>query len=147
MNITYNQDKVNKHKYSIRKKTDWKTKNIVFKDNDDFLYWFNRYYDSKSCELCELPFKSTKERHIDHNHTTGLPRNIICCRCNRRRIDNKQLKSSIQRYIYKDNKTNYYVFQKQYLNTHRFIRKRKNLNDLNWIKLSYLLLNKNRFYT
>jgi superfamily II helicase len=148
MNITYNLDKfTNEYKYSIQKKNDWKKLNILFLDDQDFLYWFNRYNNSKKCELCQIPFKSTRQRHMDHNHITRLPRNVICCKCNRNRIDNKQIKSSIQRYIYKDKKTDYYVFQKLYLNNHRFIRKRKNLNDLNWIKFSYLILNKNRFYT
>lgn len=35
------------------------------------------------CDCCGLPFRnSPSEPALDHSHTTGLPRGLICVRCN-----------------------------------------------------------------
>lgn len=35
-----------------------------------------------ACAICELGFTSTRSTHVDHNHTTGLARAILCLSCN-----------------------------------------------------------------
>ena len=34
------------------------------------------------CAVCKTPPKSGKSLHIDHDHTTGLVRGLLCFRCN-----------------------------------------------------------------
>ena len=43
---------------------------------------YERYINSTECELCNKEYKNTTDRHLDHDHTTGLFRNIVCCSCN-----------------------------------------------------------------
>ena len=46
-------------------------------------------YNMTNCQICETVFtegthkgSATTERHIDHCHTTGAVRGVICARCN-----------------------------------------------------------------
>lgn len=34
------------------------------------------------CGLCREPFKSAKDTHVDHCHTTWVVRGILCFNCN-----------------------------------------------------------------
>ena len=35
-----------------------------------------------SCKICKSPFKNTRDAHVDHQHTTGKVRGILCSKCN-----------------------------------------------------------------
>jgi hypothetical protein len=37
---------------------------------------------SGRCMICNSPFKSNSDAHLDHNHKTGQIRDILCCNCN-----------------------------------------------------------------
>ncbi len=37
---------------------------------------------NNQCAICSKTFKSTKETHIDHCHTTGVVRGLLCTDCN-----------------------------------------------------------------
>tara|TARA_R110000851_G_scaffold164861_2_gene309264 strand:+ start:318 stop:767 length:450 start_codon:yes stop_codon:yes gene_type:complete len=41
------------------------------------------------CELCGNAFKSSRNRHMDHDHITGKFRNIVCSKCNHNKSDRK----------------------------------------------------------
>lgn len=51
-----------------------------FKINDDEL---NLLLIKNTCAICGNEFKSSKDKHIDHNHTTDKIRGVLCSRCNR----------------------------------------------------------------
>lgn len=34
------------------------------------------------CAICRRPFESTLKTHIDHSHTRGEPRELLCAACN-----------------------------------------------------------------
>ena len=45
-------------------------------------FYDERYLPSTNCEVCEKVFKSTKDKCMDHSHTTGEIRYVLCHRCN-----------------------------------------------------------------
>ena len=61
-------------------KYNWKKIGIKF--NDNFEEWYARYINSNECEKCNEPYKSLRDRCMDHDHITGEPRNILCQSCN-----------------------------------------------------------------
>jgi len=69
-------------------KYDWKKKGLIFNDTE-FEAIYERYITSSKCELCSKTFKNTKDRHMEHNNTTGKFRNIVCTKCNKLKSDNK----------------------------------------------------------
>lgn len=50
--------------------------------HDDFDALFEKYINTEECEHCAKQFKNTRDRHLDHDHTTGLFRLIVCFKCN-----------------------------------------------------------------
>ena len=91
-------------------KGSWKKIGIKFTD-EEFEYWYNKYIYATNCELCNEVFKTSRNRHLDHNHDTGEIRNIICRTCNFLKKDNK---------IYSNNKTGYTGIYK--INNKRYIQ-------------------------
>ena len=57
----------------------WRTRGLNM-DNVDEIY--NRYIYCKECEWCHTPFKSRRDRDMDHCHLTGEFRGILCHQCN-----------------------------------------------------------------
>ena len=57
----------------------WKRSGLIH-DNYNDLY--NIYINTHDCMVCDTPFKSRRDRHLDHDHTTNLYRNILCQSCN-----------------------------------------------------------------
>jgi hypothetical protein len=64
----------------------WKH-NSIKSDNYDKLYEY--FINVKNCEECEVELvegnKSNNSRCLDHNHKTGLFRNVLCNSCNVKR--------------------------------------------------------------
>ena len=59
----------------------WKTKGVI---NDDFDKLYDYYLNCKFCEECNIDFTLCK-KNLDHDHTTGLFRNVVCSSCNIKR--------------------------------------------------------------
>lgn len=73
----------------------WKRRGII---SDDFDELYDKYIKCNECELCNCELTGGKgiigRRHLDHDHDTGLFRNILCGKCNIN-LNNKKIKSSI----------------------------------------------------
>jgi len=76
-----------------RKKHHWIEQGIKFDDQLQFITIYYHYLATKTCDKCNIKFTegNTKYRKcLDHNHNTGLFRNILCANCNiNDRSDNK----------------------------------------------------------
>tara|TARA_R110000868_G_scaffold1900_4_gene15006 strand:- start:29 stop:445 length:417 start_codon:yes stop_codon:yes gene_type:complete len=62
----------------------WKLRGVI---NDDFSSLYDYYLNCKNCEECNVEFYSNgnNRRCLDHDHETGLFRNVLCSLCNVRR--------------------------------------------------------------
>jgi hypothetical protein len=65
------------HKNMIKKS--WKKRGV---DMTNYDYVYELYINTSCCDHCKNIFKNTKDRQLDHNHTTGEIRNIVCQKCN-----------------------------------------------------------------
>jgi hypothetical protein len=57
----------------------WKQRGLIY-DNYDELY--ETYIKTMQCGHCKTEFTKNNRRCLDHDHTTGLFRKIVCHRCN-----------------------------------------------------------------
>jgi Recombination endonuclease VII len=53
------------------------------------------------CAICTREFTNNRMRHVDHNHTTGQVRGILCAGCNRSiaALDNQEWLEKAQIYL------------------------------------------------
>ena len=94
--------------HKSRTKSSWKSIGIKFRDDGHFEFVYYEYIYATNCELCNKLFPNSKDRHIDHNHITGEPRNIVCTKCNSHKKDNKKKQSNTgEDYISKCKDKNY----------------------------------------
>ena len=66
-----------KHRYNTIR--NWKRHGVLYHDFDEL---YQTYINTLECQHCLKEFKSTRERHLDHCHTTGEFRKIVCHNCN-----------------------------------------------------------------
>ena len=57
----------------------WKERGVI---NDDFDKLYELYINTNNCNVCKKVFKNTKDRCLDHDHTNGQFRQILCHSCN-----------------------------------------------------------------
>ena len=63
----------------------WKTIGVK---HDDYSSLYDIYINCKNCEECDVKlneYGNGNHKCLDHDHTTGLFRNVLCCGCNLRR--------------------------------------------------------------
>ena len=70
-----------------RRIKDWKRRGVICEDLDTL---YERYLKTELCELCNVELTEDKNstrttRCLDHCHTTGEIRNIVCHSCNVKR--------------------------------------------------------------
>ena len=57
----------------------WKRRGVIYGDFEELYYTYIR---TLNCSHCNKEFNSSRDRHLDHNHITGLFRAIVCQKCN-----------------------------------------------------------------
>ena len=73
-----NHYKTNGYNHKTNTMSRWRRRGV--KNVDDVLY--QHYQDTTSCSCCGKEFTSSTDKHLDHDHTTGNFRWVICCSCN-----------------------------------------------------------------
>ena len=76
----------------------WKRQGLI--GNYDEIY--ERFIKTEKCDLCNLEFieghKGKYKKCMDHNHETGLFRNVVCNGCNSSKTDRKKQINSTSGY-------------------------------------------------
>lgn len=62
----------------VRIMSGWKTQGVI-NVNDDM---YENYINTTCCDCCKTEFKDSFDRCLDHNHTTGEFRQVLCRNCN-----------------------------------------------------------------
>ena len=74
-------------------KYSWKKYGMIF-TLEEFEEIYKKYIYSTNCELCDVLFPNSRNRHLDHDHLTGKIRNIVCNKCNHQKQDRKSYKET-----------------------------------------------------
>jgi len=87
INRKYSKTEKGKRKIKSR---GWREKGMICNDWDKF---YDKYLLTTHCESCNLEFGNERcnRRNVDHHHSSGHIRNIICHSCNsfRSKYDNQ----------------------------------------------------------
>jgi hypothetical protein len=109
-------------KYKSTTISHWKLSGVVC---EDFDMLYQEYIKKTKCEHCSKDFKSTKDRCLDHDHSTGLFRAVVCQSCNTWDVyirypngyDNKEYRKQY-REKNRERKKQYYKDNKEYILEH-----------------------------
>jgi hypothetical protein len=68
------------HVYDPHRTRKWRRKRFYGLTDEQFHAMLQS--QAYACALCGDAFKTTKDYNVDHDHTTGLTRAILCSHCN-----------------------------------------------------------------
>ena len=63
-------------------KRKWKSRGLKDSDNDKYEKLYDLYLNTNECDVCKYEFDKSNWKCMDHSHSTGLFRQILCHRCN-----------------------------------------------------------------
>ena len=110
----YNDSERGKQKNMIQR---WKQCGLIVEDYDKIYY---RWKNSTHCEKCNQIYTIKHFRCMEHSHSTGNFRGIVCHFCNKNMLDDK---------LRTDNKSghtniNYFINKKRYVYEKKYYKKR-----------------------
>jgi len=132
----YNQKYYEKEKKSIFIRI-WKQKGLICDDYDQV---YQLWFDSTHCDICGCQYTKKNKKSMEHCHTTGAFRGIVCNRCNVNMLDLSKPKhnTSGHKNVSYDKQYNKYVYVKSYYGK-KFKKRFKNLSDALCFKYIMLL--------
>jgi hypothetical protein len=79
----YNQTPQGKKK---NRKSKWKKRGVIFETKEEFEAVYKIYLETEFCNFCNCKLHEgnvgSGKKTLDHDHTTGKFRNILCNKCN-----------------------------------------------------------------
>ena len=63
-------------------KRKWKSRGLKDSNNDKYEKLYDLYLNTNECDVCKYEFDKSNVKNMDHCHSTGLFRQILCHRCN-----------------------------------------------------------------
>ena len=114
----------------------WKRQGLI----GDYESIYQRYMNTTHCDRCNILLDKINFKCMDHCHSTGKFRNILCNSCNIMMFDVKIYKHNTSGYknISWDNKNKNWKFEK-YIKKVRYQKYNKNINLLHWYKFVFLI--------
>ena len=79
------------HHKKIARINQWKYYGL----KDDLEMVWEIYQEAEQCLICDNKFKNSKDKHMNHCHTTGFFLNVICQKCNILEHNNSYWKNKI----------------------------------------------------
>lgn len=70
--------------------SNWKQRGLI---HEDYNQLYDCYINTHKCDVCLKDFTDSTDRCMDHNHETGLFRQILCRNCNNQDNWKKYLKN------------------------------------------------------
>ena len=116
----YNQSQKGKKSSKI---CNWKQRGLLCNSDEEYEQIYSRWLNSEKCEKKGCKYEEDNIKHMDHDHSTGLFRNILCHRCNSN--DNSSNTSGTPNVFY-HKQSNAWFYQKMFKKkTHRKYFKKK----------------------
>ncbi len=67
----------------INKISNWKSIGLKCDTREDYNLIYDKWLNSSRCEECNCVYSKDNKKCMDHDHNTGLFRNILCFNCNK----------------------------------------------------------------
>ena len=95
----------------------WKFRGLKETYKGQYNIIYNKYINTKYCDLCHKQFKNSQDRHMEHSHITGEFRHICCNMCNINMPDLKMSSANKTgyRHISEDKRDGSWAFQRSYM--------------------------------
>ena len=83
----------------------WRRKGLILREGETYFGIFDKWESATNCEKCNVELcsgmKGGNHRTMDHDHSTGYFRNILCHNCNSHMPDIKKKSKLGEKYIMK----------------------------------------------
>lgn len=111
----------------INKISNWKSIGLKCESREDYDLIYDKWLNSSRCENCNCEYSKGNHKCMDHDHDTGLFRNILCFNCNKNL--NCSNKSGIPNILW-DKRRNSWKYSRT-INGKNY---RKSCKNLEWLK-------------
>ena len=68
--------------YKTHTISNWRARGVIETDQYTFDDLFEAYLYCSECEVCNKTFETRNDKCLDHDHSTGVFRDVVCQRCN-----------------------------------------------------------------
>ena len=77
--------KIYDSKHQAKRICEWKRTGLILREGETYKGIYSLYMNTDNCNLCNVKFNNeihNERRCMDHNHSTGFFRQVLCMKCN-----------------------------------------------------------------